>query len=179
MEFARIQSANDHYADELIKLYLDTFPLSQRHTEESFRNLLGAESDFHCNAVLMNESLVGFFNFWDLDEFVFLEHFAIEPPMRGHKLGEKALLLVRSQTSKPLILEVETEDDNEWSSRRIEFYKRLGFDVIPKEYRQPPYRSDEEYYRLYLMGDQPAYTIENYDSIVERIYKSVYKVPVK
>lgn len=175
MKFIRINSDKDEYADELIMLYLDTFPETQRHTEDDFRKLLGREERFHCNAVLMNNALVGFFHNWDFDEFVFLEHVAVEPPLRGHKLGEKIISLARQSTKRPLVLEVEKAEDSEWGARRIEFYHRLGFQIIPVEYVQPPYRKDGSYIPLHLMSNDPEFVTKNYEKIKDIIYKNVYK----
>lgn len=177
MEFIRVNSDKDEYADELTMLYLETFPETQRHTESDFRKLLGTEERFHCNAVLMNRVLVGFFHYWLFDDFVFLEHIAVEPPIRGHKLGEKIVSMAQQSTDLPLVLEVEKAEDSEWGARRIEFYHRLGFQIIPVEYVQPPYRKDGEYISLHLMSDNVEYVVENYEKIKNVIYKNVYKVP--
>lgn len=176
MNFVRIVSANDRFAYEVIELYLETFPLNQRHNRDEFIHLLENEPHFFCNAVLMNDLLVGFCNYWDLDNFIFIEHIAVEPPMRGHKLGEKMVHLIRTFTSKSLILEVEKEDQDEWSSRRINFYKRLGFEIISNEYEQPPYRQEEPFLSLYLMSDQLDEIAQNFDEIKKSIYSAVYKI---
>lgn len=176
MEFIRINSDKDNYAEELVMLYLEAFPETQRHTENDFRKLLGAEERFHCNAVLMNKELVGFFHYWLFDEFVFLEHIAIEPPLRGHKLGEKVILLARETTNLPLVLEVEKADESEWGARRIEFYQRLGFQILPNEYAQPPYRKDGVYIPLHMMSDKLDFAVENFEKIKNTIYQAVYKV---
>lgn len=176
MNFVRIVSAKDRFAYEVIELYLETFPLNQRHNRDEFIHLLENEPRFFCNAVLMNDSLVGFCNYWDLNNFIFTEHIAVEPPMRGHKLGEKMIHLIRDFTSKPLILEVEKEGQDEWSSRRVGFYKRLGFEILSDEYEQPPYRQEEPFLPLYLMSDQLDKVEKKIDEIKKTIYLAVYKI---
>lgn len=176
MEFFRIQSADNRYIDELFSLYSGAFPESQRHSEKEFKTLLETEELFHCNAVTMNEGLVGFFNYWDFEEFIFAEHIAIEPPLRGHKLGEKIISLARKSVEVPLVLEAEYAESSEWGSRRLEFYRRLGFEIVPKDYMQPPYRKGEDYLPLHLMSDNLTFATENFEKIKETIYKKVYKV---
>ncbi|MHB9055181.1 MAG: GNAT family N-acetyltransferase [Paludibacteraceae bacterium] len=176
MKFIRIQSVHDKYADELTELYLETFSENQRHNREDFISLLNTNKKFNCNAVIMNNVLVGFFHYWDFDDFLFLEHIAIEPPLRGHKLGEKVINLVRSFAQKPLVIEVEQPESSEYGVRRIEFYRRLGFEVIPHKYLQPPYRKGEEYVPLEMMSDNPTFATDNFEKIRDIIYQNVYKV---
>ncbi len=176
MEFIRLHSCSDEYAEELISLYLEIFPENQRHTKEDFENLLNNNSSFFCNAVLINDALVGFFHYWDFETFLFLEHIATEPPLRGHKLGEKTINLVRSFTDKPLVIEVEPAEISEYGGRRIEFYRRLGFETIQQEYLQPPYRKGDAYITLELMSDHHQFATENFEMIKSTIYKHVYGV---
>ncbi len=176
MEFIRIQSADNQYTDELFVLYAEAFPENQRHSEQEFKALLNSEELFHCNAVTMNSNLVGFFNYWEFDDFIFVEHIAIEPPLRGHKLGEKIISLARKDVNIPLVLEVEPAETSEWGSRRIEFYRRLGFEIVPQDYMQPPYRKGGEYIPLHLMSDNLEFASENFEKIKEAIYKNVYKI---
>ena len=176
MEFIRIKSAKDKYADELIELYLKAFPENQRHTIEDFRFLLNNNEQFNCNVVLMNNELIGFFHYWNFDEFLYLEHIAIEPPLRGHKLGEKVINMVRSFAHKPLVIEVEQAENSEYGARRIEFYRRLGFEIVPKHYLQPPYRKGENYVPLEIMSDQPGFATEHFEHIKAAIYRQVYGV---
>lgn len=176
MEFIRIQSVDDKYADELTELYLEAFAENQRHTKEDFRQLLNTNNQFNCNAVLMNNELVGFFHYWDFDVFLFLEHIAIEPPLRGHKLGEKVINLVRTFARKPLVIEVEQAENSEYGARRIEFYRRLGFEIVPFLYLQPPYRKGEDYVPLDMMCDHPEFASGHFENIKSTIYKQVYGV---
>ena len=176
MDYIRILSSADKYADELTELYLGAFSENQRHTKEDFRHLLDTNKQFNCNAVLMNNQLIGFFHFWDFDDFLFLEHIAIEPPLRGHKLGEKVIKLVRSLAAKPLVIEVEQAENSVFGARRIEFYRRLGFEIVPFEYLQPPYRVGEDYIPLEMMSDDLEFASENFEKIKAKIYRQVYGI---
>lgn len=179
MEFIRIQSPENIYMQEIFELYSATFPKNQRRTESEFKALLADDDFFHCNAVVMNQELVGFLNYWYFEDFIFVEHIAVEPPLRGHKLGEKIISLVRKTTELPLVLEVEKAEDFEWGQRRIEFYQRIGFRILPFDYSQPPYQKGGEYIPLHLMSDCVDFATENFERIKQTIYKYVYKVHVE
>lgn len=176
MEFIRIQSAQNSHTQALLQLYTEAFPESQRRSEAALKKIMESNDKFHCNAVLMNDELVGFFNYWDFDTFFFVEHIAIEPPLRGHKLGEKIITLARKSANRPLVLEAETAEDSDWGERRIEFYRRLGFEIIPYPYEQPPYEKDGEYITLHLMSDNASFGTAHFELIKTTIYREVYNV---
>ncbi|MFV0391774.1 MAG: GNAT family N-acetyltransferase [Paludibacteraceae bacterium] len=178
MEIIRLQSVDNTYWGSLVQLYTEAFPANQRRSVEELNVLINNQNKFYCNAVLMNKELVGFFNYWDLDEFFFVEHLAIEPPLRGHKLGEKTITLARTSVDVPLVLEAETAENSDWGSRRLEFYRRLGFEIIPRDYLQPPYEEGENYILLHLMSDNIDFATSNFEEIKKKIYEEVYRVSV-
>lgn len=177
MEFIQIKSADDEHIEKLVSLYREAFPENQRHTEEDFKALLGTNPIFHCNAVLLNDSFVGFFNYWDFGWFVYAEHFAIEEAIRGNKLGEKVMKMMKPNGNIPMVFEVELPD-TEIAARRIEFYRRLGYEIVPVDYLQPPYNQHGYYQDLYLMSDNVDFILENFEKIKETIYKQVYNASV-
>lgn len=176
MEYVRIKSTNDQQFEELIALYLESFPRNERLEIDDFKQLLNTNQSLRCYAVLVNDAFVGFLNFWEFEDFVYLEHIAILPSLRGHKLGEKVILKLKSSINKPIVLEAETAESSEFGERRINFYKRLGFDILPVKYYQPPYRKGEEYVYLEIMSDDLVFAKSNFEKIKNTIYKEVYQV---
>lgn len=176
MEYVRIKSTNDQQFEELIALYLESFPRNERREVSDFKELLDTNQSFRCYVVLVNDAFVGFFNFWEFEDFVYLEHIAISPNLRGHKLGEKVILYLKSSIDKPIVLEAETAESSDFGARRINFYKRLGFDLLPVKYYQPPYRKGEEYVYLEIMSDDLTFAKTNFEKIKDTIYKEVYQV---
>lgn len=177
MEFIRIESVNDKFIEELLLLYKEAFPENQRRSELGFKKTISESNrmNFHCNAVLLNKLFVGFFNYWKFDSFIFAEHFAVEQALRGNKIGEKVMKMIKSTAQLPLVFEVELPD-NEINSRRIEFYRRLGYEIVPVNYLQPPYNTGGEFVSLHLMTDELDFVMDNYDSVKETIYKNVYGI---
>ncbi len=174
MEFIQIKSTDNPYFEKLLALYADAFPENQRHSNDDYKRFIESAKDiFYCNAVLLNGSFVGFFNYWNFGWFLFAEHFAIEEAVRGNKLGEKVMKMIKSTAEAPLVFEVELPD-NELNARRIEFYSRLGYQIVPVDYLQPPYNEKGFYQPLHLMTDDVDFVVENYDKIKNTIYKNVY-----
>ncbi|MTI66264.1 MAG: GNAT family N-acetyltransferase [Firmicutes bacterium] len=83
-----------------------------------------------------NNVLVGFCSTWDLHDFVFIEHIAIDNELRGQGYGSKLIEDILSR-NKNVILEVEKPENN-IAKKRIEFYKKHGFKLNLFHYEQPP-----------------------------------------
>lgn len=83
-----------------------------------------------------NKSIQGFITEWTFDEFYFLEHFAVQPELRGGGIGSQIMQSYLQSSEKPIIIEVEA-DESEISLRRINFYRRLGFHLNEFGYYQP------------------------------------------
>ncbi|WP_332367848.1 GNAT family N-acetyltransferase [Spirosoma telluris] len=81
--------------------------------------------DMHLCALVTANQLVGFIIYWQWPDVLFIEHFAIDPALRGQQFGQQALAqLVRTDYTH-VILEVERPED-ETSQRRVRFYERQG-----------------------------------------------------
>jgi hypothetical protein len=65
MEYLRINSTNDQYVDELVALYLESFPRNERREVSDFKELLNTNDSLRCYVVLVNDAFVGFLNFWE------------------------------------------------------------------------------------------------------------------
>ncbi|MEG1717464.1 MAG: GNAT family N-acetyltransferase [Bacteroidales bacterium] len=168
--------------DFIYSIYTQSFPVQERRSREQ----LEAET-VHPKAcvgiISVDKKEVGLFIYWDMDEFIYAGHFAVNPLYRGQKIGERFLSCFLKQLPCPVILEVEPPE-NEISCRRIAFYERLGLHLFPCDYKQPPYNKNESSVPLYLM-EAPAHTVsyqvdakllltQNYASIVAKLHKEVY-----
>ena len=156
------------------ELYISAFCAEERREFTQLQELLLHP---HCviNQIIFRDAIAGFCIYWQFDSFLFLEHFAIEPELRGQKIGEQVLILLKEMHQKPIILEVEPATDVN-SVRRIKFYERNGYYLLPVKYRQPSYDGIKPSLDLLLMSNMA----EIADTIVKRyisdIHKEVYGV---
>ena len=98
---------------------------------------------------------MGFVTLWHFDDFYYGEHFAILPQLRNHRLGEQTLQTVKEYIGRaPLYFEVEPETLSEIAGRRINYYERNGFQVVKRDYLQPPYHREEQGVPLYIMSSE-------------------------
>lgn len=118
------------------QLYFDSFPPEERRPWTDIANGEGPTLQM----VFADGEFAGFITSWDLGNWIYIEHFAIMPGLRGGGIGAKAIAALKETSAKPLLLEAEpVSDDNPMASRRIGFYLRNGFHLIDYDYIQPPY----------------------------------------
>lgn len=117
----------------------------------------------------------GFLTAWDFNDFIYLEHFAIDEAARNGGIGGKALKQFLASCRVPIVLEVEIPTDD-LSKRRIGFYERLGFQLDTHLYYQPPYRQGGPTLEMRLMtyGDLPLSA--SFEAVKTTLYKNVYGV---
>ncbi len=135
------------------QLYLQAFPVEERRDSE---NMLPENANFRPAILRREGESCGILFYWESREFIFLEHFSIEPRLRNAGLGAKALELLKAM-GKPIILEIELPED-ELTRRRKAFYERNGFRENPWHHIQPKYRRGDEDLRLLLLSYPAAIT---------------------
>lgn len=144
--------------ESFLKLYNESFPEDERRlygsVSEFERFVEEREGKFSVMEILSDGSFAGFISYWIFDDYVYGEHFAVDPSLRGSGIGAetfKGLIDIACKAGKPLILEVELPD-NDLARRRIGFYERLGCRLRSEvEYIQPAYRPTASPLPMHLM----------------------------
>ena len=155
-------------------LMSEAFPPVERRNLENQRKLL--ENDFY-NIVgyKENDKVIAFIASWEFENFNFIEHFAVDSSYRGNGIGSKILKqYLNNHKDKPVFLEVEYPEDD-YSKRRIEFYKRFGFSLNDYEYVQPPLEEGNELLPLKIMSYPNESNDEQLNRFRNNVYKHVYK----
>ena len=119
-------------------MYLDAFLPNERRRFEGFKQQFLNKNSCSIFLAESEGKNLGFFTLWDFDSFAFIEHLAVWPAFRGHRIGEGMLQWVLTHYPCPVILEVEPPQD-EMTRRRVAFYRRNGFHLLDYHYRQPSY----------------------------------------
>ena len=124
-----------------------------------------------------DDQYVGFITYWTFDDFVYVEHFAIDSNTRGQGYGRETLKNFVEITDKPIILEVERPED-EMSIKRISFYESCGFKYWKDvDYTQPPYEKGYPHLPLKLMTlrELNLDEVSTLKNIVYEIHTKVYE----
>jgi ribosomal protein S18 acetylase RimI-like enzyme len=161
----------DEFPDvfQLMKL---SFPPSEFRSYEGELNLFN-HSNYKVLAVEENGTLQAFIAEWIIEGVRYVEHFAVNPQVRGQGLGSKIIRKYLGQATTPVIIEVEA-NDTAIAKRRITFYERLGFALSDIEYVQPllqPSSTDVLLRLMHYPAELPAQTLQD---AKRGIFQTVY-----
>lgn len=159
---------------ELRTIYEEAFPPDERREWAEFTELLN-NTDFFLKAISNQKKVIGMLTIWNLHEFRFIEHFAIQDDDRGKGFGTQVFNHLLTESSAPLILEVD-EPSTETAKKRIQFYERLNFLVCQSEYFQPPYSADKNKVKMILMSFPDKISDDFFPQIKARIHRLVYGI---
>jgi len=174
IEFRKIENSSDTLFTKIYALYRSAFPRAERRSLASFKAVLNNKKHFEMSALMKNNEFVGFITCWTFDCFVYVEHFAVDSKMRGQNIGSEVMSTFLQKTSLPVVLEVEMPEDAQ-SIRRISFYERLGFKVIPHNYAQPYYDGSGRMLPLLIMSNDYHFAYKHFNSMINTLYKDVYR----
>jgi ribosomal protein S18 acetylase RimI-like enzyme len=158
----------------LKQIYEGSFPADERREWNQWINLIG-NTRFSLNEIYDQKELTGFIAVWNLDQFWFIEHFAIREKERGKGIGTQVLKQILPEKSNRVILEVE-EPLNETARNRIAFYERMNFEVSDGIYYQPPYSIEKNKVKMLLMSYPKKIEPTDFDKIKTAIYRTVYQI---
>ena len=156
-------------------LYCEAFPPEERREFDDLNQLVLKGECIINQIKTTDDKVAGICVYWIFDEFVYVEHFAVFPELRGRGIGEGTLSVLREKF-KVLILETEPPI-NEISQRRIKFYQRNGFHLLNLHYIQPSYGKNKPKVELKLMCTNshiPQEMLNNYIiQIKEKVYSQI------
>lgn len=164
MKLKRIIEKNENFKIGY-SLYLENFPMDQTRNEETQLFILKDET-YHFDMILSENEFSGIITYWEYDEYIYIEHFAICSDKRGNGLGSQVLSLLK-QKNKLLILEIEPPICNYTKSRQA-FYERSGFVLHQYKHTPPAYRKGYANQDLVIMS-----TGELNDKLYQTYFKRV------
>lgn len=163
-------------ADGVASVYkkmTDAFPYEERRDISDQAECL-ENKYFRWFEVSNGEELVGFISLWDFDEFVYIEHLAMDAQKRSGGYGSKTVEYIKKLYNKPIILEAEAPV-TEQQIKRIRFYDRLGFKINGYDYVQPSYHSDSQEVPLKILSYPELISQAEFDLFVKRTREYPYK----
>lgn len=174
MKIRELDLSNHQEVAFVENLYIESFPLSERRPVEKMLDLYKSDSPFVISVTVEDDEIVGFLTYWNLDEFIFAEHFAISPEYRNGGYGRKVMDLFIANVDKPIVLEVELPTTI-LSERRIGFYQRIGFRLWENiQYHQPAYYEDSGTVPMKLMSYGDIDVQKDLIAIKDKLYSIVY-----
>ncbi|MDU5262002.1 MAG: GNAT family N-acetyltransferase [Clostridium celatum] len=173
MKFIRLLSKDDKMFNDAMILYKKSFPCHEQRGMESQIEILN-DKEYHFDLIYDNNSFVGIILYWETLNYIYIEHFCIEPNMRNKKYGENALELLKKR-KKTIILEIDPPID-EISIRRKLFYTRAGYKENDFNHIHPPYSKYNKGHLLSVMSYPDFLTQIEYDNFNLYLENRVMKV---
>ncbi len=173
IQYRNISTITDPIFPFCWDLYITAFPEEERRGLDYHTETMSKEQ-FHCDVVTNSDTPIGILFWWDLNDFIFVEHLATTPAVRGKGYGNQILSTLISRSKKPILLEVEHPTD-EISHRRIGFYERMGFMLNDHTYRHPSYQQIEgEFVDLKVMTYPRFITKEELQRFISNEFPTIH-----
>lgn len=123
---------------EVKKLYLEAFPQEERLPFFRMVLLSMLKPSVKLLSYYDGNRFSGFTFTVEMDSFLYINYIAVCPNMRSHGCGKSMVDLLNQRHPKPQLCEVKlpTEGDPEYPKdlRRMEFWKRNGFDFYDNQH---------------------------------------------
>lgn len=158
--------------DRIFSIMENSFPSDEYRTyEEQKKLLLNKKYDIY--TFIIKERIQGFISIWKFDDFLYIEHLAVDADCRNHGAGAKLLDEMKNLFPGRICLEVELPV-TEMAKRRIGFYKRNGFSVNDYPYMQPAYSKEKNPIELRIVSSQGLLSGEEFTDVRDALYREVY-----
>lgn len=154
------------------KVFMEAFPENERRPMEWLRRLLKEEPAMH----LCTYDDKAMLCYWQFAAFVYVEYLAVDKSLRGQGMGGRIIRQLAESVDVPVVLEVEPPVD-ELTKRRVAFYQRHGFQLLPYPYEQPSYGvAPGMPLRLMLCVRDEKMRVPSAEEMAAVIYERVYGV---
>ena len=163
--------------DEIYAIMEASFPPDERRTFAEQRRLMDQTQYKIYAERAQSGAIVAFLAVWEFETFVFLEHLAVTEQCRNQGLGARLLQEVCKRYGLPACLEVEPPTD-QLTRRRVGFYQRNGFVLNEYDYVQPSISAGRQPVPLMLMTSPTALTVMEFETIRQKLYRTVYNLKV-
>ena len=176
MKFQIIETVQDSLFQAVWNVYINSFPADEKRTLAQQKKLF-RKKEYSLFRVLERRKFLGFLSTWNLNSFLFIEHFAVKKELRRRGIGTKTLqdfILQQKTKDRKIILEAERPNTNFAAKKRIVFYERLGFKLCSENYMQPPYFIKKKPVPLFLMQHGKKISSDEFIDIREKLYRIVY-----
>lgn len=135
--------------------HVHTFEV-RMHFESQIKIL--QDNEYKFNIICDSDQWLGIICFWEFNQFIYIEHFAINAQLRNKQYGQRTLQLLRKEyADKKLILEIDPLVDD-IAKRRKAFYERCGFVANTFKHIHLPYRPGFAGHELIVMSS-PSFII--------------------
>ena len=164
-----IEKLKLHEFDAVYAIMEQSFPLEEYRCYEGQKALLQKPA-YRIYVTKEENRILGFAAVWQLENWLFLEHLAVEPQFRNRGIGAELLGFL---AEKRCCLEVELPE-TDLARRRIGFYQRNGFFLNDYPYVQPSLGEGRNPVPLSIMTSGSTISPEEFAQLKHLLYSRVY-----
>lgn len=171
--FYRIKDVKDRWYKSFLEVYAISFPV---HEQRNASQQITAFDNKHYHLIIKTagEKLVSFIAYWDFKDYVYIEHLAVNPELRGQNKGSELLEDFAEMISKAIILEIDPPI-NKIAKKRLEFYKKLGYEVNSYVHFHPAYNEIFTPHELIILSLNRKLTKGEYHEFYDDLCNIVMK----
>lgn len=171
--FYRISGINNPWYKPFYEIYAVSFPLYEQRDKS--QQLTAFENKYY-NLLVRKEGelLSSFISYWEFEEYIYIEHLAVNPELRGQNIGSQTLMAFAETTDKTIILEIDPLRD-EISRKRLKFYRNLGFQLNTYTHYHPPYNPEYPPHELLVLSLPEKLSKELYNQFCLDLNKIIMK----
>lgn len=136
-----------------MEIYDTSFPPEEKRPHKQHIQLMKKNNLYHFYTAMEEQTVIGIIILWKLQKFIFLDYLATLPNVRNKGYGKRIVEQLKKLVDNTIILEVELPD-NDLTKRRIDFYTRLGFNLLDFPYYMPQYNNPKEKFAMLLMSSE-------------------------
>lgn len=148
--FHRILSTEDKWYDKFYAVYSVSFPVFEQRNREQQRYAFTFEN-YYLDCLTEGDRFLAFIAYWDFNEYIYIEHFAVNPDYRGENIGSRTLRQLIARKKKMILLEIDPLH-TDIARKRYCFYERLGFVANEYIHHHPPYKKEFPAHELIILS---------------------------
>ena len=175
MKHINIHNSSHPLYEAFETLYASSFPVFEQRTREQ-QEAAFSNVNYHLSGYEANDTFVGFISYWEFDDYLYIEHFAINTHIRGKGYGSDLLRRFIQSTDKIVLLEIDPINDSV-SEARLRFYKKCGFYENPYPHKHPSYRSEYRPHPLIVLTTQQSISEKEYQTFNHDLGNTVMNFP--
>lgn len=170
LKIINLKDCEKDYFYKAWELYKSSFPSEEKRTIKE-QNIIVKNKKYNPIAFIKDENIVAILFFWSFTQHTFIEHFAVNPTLRGQSYGSKILEDFLSRHNN-CILEIEPLSDH-ITKKRFDFYKKFDFVINEYKHFQIPFRQKSPKLELLLLSYKDKLTKNEYDKLYLQMKNSL------
>ncbi|MDH6311041.1 ribosomal protein S18 acetylase RimI-like enzyme [Dysgonomonas sp. PFB1-18] len=168
-----IKNIKDKWYSPFREIYTTSFPVFEQRSPKQQSDAF-KDSHYHLSAWIDGEKLLSFVSYWDFEGYIYIEHLAVNPELRGQNIGSQMLDAFADEVKKTVILEIDPLID-EVSEKRLAFYEKLGYKINKYKHTHPAYNKDYKPHNLVVLSLYEELKDEEYQQFYNDLVHIVMK----